>query len=255
MRHAVKASVRAGRRAAARTFRGAGAVNWKGNGVVNLIDVGSVGQLPEPWHTNARSVKNVLKFEPRDRAKQQKHVRTVDAALWVEPGSRSFYIYRGLSGSGSSLFEPNFAYVDANFDTLRKRGPQVLADTWRERSQLERVETINCTTLDAVLATEPLRYDFLKIDAQGAEDEILKGARGFLGTDCVGLHLELFTVPLYVGIKLQDEVIGMLKDLGFSLVKTFPPHGTFDSQNDCVFLRDDARGAVAEAIRKIYALA
>ncbi len=42
--------------------------------------------------------------------------------------------------------------------------------------------------------------------------------------------------------------------MGFSLVKEYPPHGTFDSQNDCVFLRRDTAGAAVDAIRAAYEL-
>jgi len=91
----------------------------------------------------------------------------------------------------------------------------------------------------------------MKIDAQGAEYNILKGASNFL-INSIGLHLELFTLPLYKGIKLMNEVEEYLSDFDFELVKKLPPHGTFDSQNDCVFLKKKEHPIYSPLIRKIY---
>lgn len=232
-----------------------GRVNYRGRGVVGLIDVGSVGRLPEPWHTNAPLLRRVLKFEPRDPAEQREDVVSVDAALWSATERRDFYIYTGGSGQGASLFRQNFDYVRAHYDTLRTVGPPQLAETWFERSELASTETVTCTTLDVVLAQHPGPYHLLKIDAQGAEKEILEGARGYLeGPDCVALHLELFRVPLYEGIALRPEVTAMVAEYGFEEACEFPPHGSFDSQNDVVFLRRGAAGHQVDVIRRAYRL-
>lgn len=235
--------------------RGYGVINRGGRGVVGLIDVGSVGDLPRPWYQRADLVSHVLKFEPRDPRGETSRVVTVDAALWRESATLPFYVYAGQSGHGSSLFPQNIDYVRDNFETLRSLGPSYLAETWFERSTLDHIEEVQCTTLDAVLADRPERYHVLKIDAQGAERQILEGASNYLsGGDCLALHLELFKIPLYEGIALRPEVEEMLDRAGFDLVKEYPPHGTFDSQNDCVFLRRGAVGPVAEAIRAAYEL-
>ncbi|AFJ36042.1 hypothetical protein W7S_15395 [Mycobacterium sp. MOTT36Y] len=164
-------------------------------------------------------------------------------------------MYAGLAGHGSSMFRENADYVRANFDALRTRGPSHLAKTWFERSRLDHIEEIHCTTLDAVLADRPDPYHLLKIDAQGAERQILEGAAQYLsGGDCMALHLELFKLPLYKGIALRPEVEEIVDGMGFSLVKEYPPHGSFDSQNDCVFLRRGAAGPVVDAIRQAYGL-
>ncbi|UXA09356.1 FkbM family methyltransferase [Mycobacterium sp. SMC-2] len=164
-------------------------------------------------------------------------------------------MYAGQDGHGSSLFRQNVDYVRDNFDILRTIGPSYLAETWFERSRLDHIEEIQCTTLDAVLADRVEPYHLLKIDAQGAERQILEGAANYLADgDCLALHLELFRLPLYEGIALRPEVEAMVDGMGFSLVKEYPPHGSFDSQNDCVFMRRGATGAVADAIRMAYRL-
>lgn len=241
--------------APSRNRRGIGVVNFRDRGILNLIDIGSIGVLPEPWNTHAASIEFLLKFEPRDRSVNSANVRTVDAALWSEEGQRAFYIYRGLKGAGSSLYEQNVDFVRANFEELQLRGPAHLARTWFERSELVRVEQVHCQTLDQVLEQQGEReYHFLKIDTQGAEYEILRGAERYLKQQCSGLHLELFTIPLYKNIVLMPEVIAFLDGIGFTLAKTFPAHGSFDSQNDCIFLRRGGSGAAMDEIRRVYDL-
>jgi FkbM family methyltransferase len=218
---------------------------------VGFIDVGSVGALPDPWDAHAYMIRRLLKFEPLDRSASDPNVTTMDVALWERDEERDFYVNR--VPDGSSLLPQNFEYVRANFETLRTRGPSALADSWFERSELERIERLQCRALDAVLEEVGDQFDFLKIDAQGAELQILKGGERFLRHQCQGLHLELFTIPLYSGGALMPEVIEWLGEYGFSLLYQAPAHGTFVSQHDCLFLKP-GDSAVHHAVRRAYGL-
>ena len=225
-------------------------------GQVNFIDVGSVGGLPEPWRQNAYRISFLLNFEPNGPITRGVNSMTYNTALWDEPCEREFYIYRGNNSrrSGSSLFEQNFEYVRENYDQLAAHGPPHLAKTWYERSETIETKTMICKPLDTVLTEELGKrpFHFVKIDAQGAEYEILSGAKDFLSSTCVGLELELFRFPLYKNIRLVDEVTDFLSGYGFSLAKKFPPHGTFDSQNNCVFIHDSRNPEIQSVIREVY---
>jgi FkbM family methyltransferase len=238
---------------------GNGVLNYKNKGRINVIDVGSLGNLPEPWLSNAKYIRNLLSFEPLENAGRRKNVIVSSNALWSENCTKNFYIYKGFRSSGSSLFEQNFEYVDKNFDQLKNIGSKHLAETWRERSQLIKTTEIECKTLDSTLEDLklPFSFDFLKIDAQGAEFDILTGSNNFLNSSCLGLHLELFNIPLYKGIKLLPEVTEYLAGLGFALVREMPFHGSFNSQNDCIFLKQEVpedKKENIELLRKIYCL-
>ena len=239
-----------------RSLLGEGIVNFRNQGIVNLIDIGSAGNLPVPWRENANKIQHLLKFEPRDQPVTNPNIVTIDAALWEVNGERDFYIYKGLGGSGSSLFQQNYDYVSENFDQLRRRGPESLANSWFERSQLDRIEKTFCRKLDDILQelNYTFAYDFIKIDAQGAEFQILKGAETFLRDNCIGLHLELFEIPLYRDIKLLPEVVDFLQDFGFDLVKKFKAHGSFDSQHDCLFLKRGSMTKKIGIVQQIYHL-
>lgn len=232
---------------------GHGIINHQNKGVINFIDVGALGDLPEPWFTNSKHISKLLSFEPLEEGIKRKNIITSDSALWEKDATLPFYIYQGLGGSGSSLFKQNYQYVEQNYEILKKVGNPWLAETWFERSQLAEERTLNCTTLDNVLQKieQPNGFDFLKIDAQGAEYQILKGGEEFLSENCLGLQLELFNVPLYEGIKLLPEVEEYLKQKGFEMAKKLPAHGSFNSQNDCIFLRKEYDKSDAHKIRII----
>ena len=212
-----------------RTLFRSGVVNRHGRGVVNMIDVGSAGGLGPPWRDNAGLVRHLLNFEPLEPTRRRGSVLTVSAALWHSEETRPFYIQQG-SSDGNSLYPPNVDYVRAHFAELARRGPSELAETWFERSAVARVSRLQTTTLDVVLESlgGDIAYHFLKIDTQGADLDVLRGARSYLSDQCLGIQLEAFVMPLYEGIACLPEIDKYLDTLRFDRVHTAAPHGTFD---------------------------
>lgn len=82
--------------------------------------------------------------------------------------------------------------------------------------------TMNSITLDTIIKRRnfPLP-DLIKMDVQGAELDILKGASNTL-EHCSDLILELQKVEYNKGAPLREEVISYLESIGFKLV-----HGPF----------------------------
>ena len=218
--------------------------------LLNFIDVGSIGGMTAPWSTD--NVGFLLNFDPMQEPQTSESVLTLQTALWESSGSRPFHIYQGFNGTGSSFFQQNREYVKEHFDELRTRGPKELAETWFDRGQLVRTDTISCQRLDDVVQEHcpDVQFDFLKIDAQGAELPILRGAEKLVTEQIIGIEAELFNVPLYKGIALVDEVTKWLADRGFRVAYKAPPHGTFDSQNDFLFLKGN--GPIQNFILDLY---
>ena len=231
-------------------------INHRDSGLIGFIDVGSIGGLPAPWSSNANLVKFLLNFEPNDSPTRGPNFMTYNTAVWETEKTLPFYRYKGFNATGSSLFKQNFEYVRNNYDDLKSRGPKHLAETWFDRSQFVDASELKCRTIDDVLKDEFLStpFHFMKIDAQGAEYNILKGSQALLSGSCVGLHLELFVLPLYEGIALLDEVEKYLMKFGFRLIKKFPAHGTFDSQHDCLFLKEQGDPKLLTVIRNVYGI-
>lgn len=230
-------------------------INYKDQGFINFIDVGAIGWLPYPWNKkkNAVKIRHLLRFEPQENSSSVPNVTTSPSALWKDNCERKLYIFAS-QGGGASLLEQNYEYVRENYDDLKERGYEKAAETWFERSKVHKTIIVECTTLDSVLndIDHPFPYHFLKIDAQGVEYEILLGAENFLQTSCIGLHLELFNIPLFKDMKILPEVVTYLNKLGFELYYKFPAHGTFNSQNDCVFIKSGIDTNIRSEIIQIY---
>jgi len=74
------------------------------------------------------------------------------------------------------------------------------------------------------MAMEYLRPDsitMLKIDTQGYEDRVLRGASGMMDR-IVGLQVELSLVPLYEGQLLFENLLEQIKSAGFELWGLWP---------------------------------
>lgn len=231
-------------------------VNFGGRGVLGFIDVGSGGgPLPVPWHINSWRIRDLLRFEPRaTEGQRNRSIISVDAALWSEHGEREFHVSIAKSGSGSSLLKQNVEYVREHFDELKTRGNHSLATSWFERSEVSEVESVTCEMLDDVLQSMNRNYHFIKVDAQGADYQVLRGGESFLRDSCIGIHCELFTLPLYQDMTLLPDVVDYCDSLGFDLAQKFPPHGSFDSQHDCLFLKRGATGPQMDSVRRAYRL-
>jgi FkbM family methyltransferase len=116
---------------------------------------------------------------------------------------RILYVTR--NASCSSLLPPN----------------QVLYRKFKDcASHLEVVaqKEIDTVSLDAFLPKSGVRsVDFLHLDTQGTELEILQGASSFLSKSVVGVKCEVEFAPLYEGQPLFGDVDTFLRRYGFTL--------------------------------------
>jgi hypothetical protein len=62
---------------------------------------------------------------------------------------------------------------------------------------------------------------FLKIDTQGYEEEVLKGAAGILSR-VVAIQMEISLVPLYQGAPTLVHIVSAMGDLGYHLFQVVP---------------------------------
>jgi len=103
-------------------------------------------------------------------------------------------------------------------------------------------EIVNVRRLDGIFGDYCRPHDrcFLKIDVQGFEEAVLRGAERSLER-CMGLQLELSVLPLYRGGLMLPEMLTKLADLGFALMDLQPgfsdPHTHELLQIDGTFFR------------------
>lgn len=76
---------------------------------------------------------------------------------------------------------------------------------------------IGCTTLDALCRTQSISADFLSLDAEGSERQILEGSRAALGSSVVGLICEIHFVEVRRGQTTAGELFDTTTAHGFHL--------------------------------------
>lgn len=94
-------------------------------------------------------------------------------------------------------------------------------ETWNGNKWLSQVERVDCefTTLDDFCDENNVEFiDFMKIDVQGAEFRVLKGANRALNEKRIGvIQLEIILGNTYTGQKTPGYYIGLLEHYGYKL--------------------------------------
>jgi FkbM family methyltransferase len=113
---------------------------------------------------------------------------------------RDFYITK--NPECSSLYEPN--------EEIWNRFPNA------DSCKIEKVEKRDVTLLSDFCREIHVAPDFIKIDVQGAELEILEDVFDYLPKP-IGIEMEVFFTPLYKNVPLFSDVIDSLLYEGFKL--------------------------------------
>jgi len=177
------------------------------NKYVNLLDIGARDGLVWPWSQIDRKTLKLTLVEP-DRKEADKLMKKYSAsvlqhALWSRECSVSLYMNQ--SPGTSSVFKPNMKILENFHDSHRFNSEKALH--------------LHARTIDS-LSTEGLitEMDFVKIDTQGGELEILKGGERFLRDNIIGLEIEVEFVEMYEGQPLFSEIDNFIrKNLGLEL--------------------------------------
>ena len=136
--------------------------------------------------------------------KKEKDEHIIEKGFWSSEGSRKLYVLGNRPGS-SSMFEPDK-------DSLKIYG---FKDKDFHLFDVTKTETVECDTLYACLNNIKINnLDYLKIDTQGAELEILKGIGSYRPL-LIKCEVQLF--PMYKNIPSWTEIVYLLSKLGYMI--------------------------------------
>jgi len=176
------------------------------NEKIVALDVGAQGGFNENiFPKKYNDFFSPIMVEPiKDEADKLKkeNYKVISKGLWSNNCVKKLYIMKKRLGS-SSLYKPNKdAY--ALYDLKKKNYP-----SFEVSNEID----IECTTIKESLNNLNIKkLDFLKIDTQGAEIEILKGLGNYLP---LLLKIEVQIVPMYENIPDWSELINHLYKLNY----------------------------------------
>lgn len=172
---------------------------------IKVIDIGAARGLHPRWNDLADYI-SVLGFEPDEReytklvSSEAQNTKYFNIGLYERKGEIDFFVTR--KQLRSSIFPVNREFVH--------QFPNP------ERFETEKIIKINVDTLDNQLKLAQINdIDFIKIDTQGSELPILKGAADTLKNGVFGLEVEF--APIYVGQPLFSDIDSYLRSFGFQL--------------------------------------
>lgn len=181
--------------------------NYFGRTVV--LDVGARYGMHPSWREYKGRL-HYLMFEPdsveANRLRQQldQNVFSIfETALDKNEGERSFYLlkHRGLS---------SFLKPDLNSECFRRLKPG--------QAEIEQEIKLKTQTIDRLMARENMRADFLKVDTEGTEHDVIEGASEQLDQFVLGVRSSCNFQPCFIGQKLFSETHDYLLKKGFILL-------------------------------------
>jgi len=146
-----------------------------------------------------------IEVEPiPDEAKklEDKNYKVISKGLWSEDCKKKLYILGKRPGS-SSMYKPN-PYVLSLYDFKEKDFP-----IFNITDEID----IECTTIKESLNKFKVNnLDFLKIDTQGSELEILKGMGEYFP---LIMKIEVQIIPMYENVPNWSELVNYLYKLNY----------------------------------------
>ena len=172
---------------------------------IGFIDIGAAGNIHPRWEKISKYI-NYYGFEPDLRSynllvnkKNECHeYKIFNTAIWESDSEIQINLCR--KPWVSSFYTPNYNFLD-NF-------PE------NDRYTVIEKENMKTSSLDNINFSEK---DFIKIDIQGGELKVLKGASKTLH-HCLGLEIEVEFLELYESQPLFGELCLFLKDEGFEFI-------------------------------------
>jgi FkbM family methyltransferase len=136
----------------------------------------------------------------------------------VGSDNKKIKFYTNYDPYTSSLLQNNPEFGDYYF--FNHTHDYILSDVLKAMEIIE----LEVKTLDSIVEIDKINIqlpDFLSIDTQGSEYELLLGGEKTLKSSVLGLILEVEFQPLYTGQKLFGDICKLLADNNFEFVKFF----------------------------------
>lgn len=216
-----------------------------------VVDAGARNGMAELPASYARTAE-LIAFEPNPEEHRKLVAGETDAAragyaappfraetyhpyaLWREEEERPFYVTAG-AGACTLMGAADPAVTDKMFvdGSTRSYGA--------DHTEVRRTEPVPCRPLDALIGRDTV-IDYLKIDVEGAEHDLLTGAQGLLGEGrALLIKSEFVLTPYYARHPVLGHQHALLDAAGYRMIDMDLNHGRYSRGRTTVPARADRR--------------
>lgn len=169
---------------------------------LHLCDVGARWGIEKPWKS-FRDIIDLISFEP-DKEEYNLLVKKKNPNDMIYPyalsnDQKKAPLNLTKNRGNSSLYKPNYDFL--------KNYP------YSDKFRIEETITVEVTSLDALHSDKIItNMDFIKIDVQGAELDVLKGGENLLLENILGVEVEVEFQPLYEYVPLFSDIDSFIRN-------------------------------------------
>jgi FkbM family methyltransferase len=176
--------------------------------IIIVADVGATGNPKGIWKEAGDFCHFVL-FDPDPRAiitqSSSRNVTVYPLGLWSSNTKKELFLT--AFPEASTFFQYNTSFIDKFLNA--------------ESHKVIDTESMHLKKLDSVVKKDNLFPDFIKVDTEGADLEVLKGARQRLHDKCLGVFIKVSFAERYQKGPLFAEIDNFLRMNKFMLMDIF----------------------------------
>ena len=180
-------------------------INENFNSNFKMLDIGAAGDINKRWSIIKDKI-SIFLVEPHPESAnelKQKGVKVIERFLYEEEG-KNIKFYQTKKKTNSGFLKPNLVHL--------KKFPDL------ERYNIEETVDVSTSTLDNEIKKMNVKnLDFVKIDTEGSELNILKGSKNTL-KNVLGLEIECNFFHLREDSPLFEDIRNYLKNYGIIFV-------------------------------------
>jgi FkbM family methyltransferase len=172
-----------------------------------LADVGATGNPKGVWR-EAKEFSSFILFDPDPRARLQspdQRSSVYPVGLWSSRTTKTLSL--AVNPEASSVFRFNDECLD---DFLNAPLHKVVAQ-----------QAVVLDSMENVLGPSGQLPDFIKVDAEGADLEILKGAERYLRQSCLGVFIEVSFAERHKGAPFFSETDIYMRSHNFHIMDLY----------------------------------
>lgn len=158
----------------------------------------------------------------------------------IKPFNKALGKHVGVSQFHSNMNEQTNSILATHAEADNNWGGKAMLNT-------KEVLEVEVTTIDQIVEEEGLeKIDILKMDVQGAEYQVMEGARETIKKNKIKLiYTEIIAIPTYEGQQELDEALKMYRDYGFELINIYNSGHTASGRLqfiDAIFINANSSG-------------